>query len=383
MKTNILKTTIAALACSVTLSADSVMLSKDKLGDFLISPLYIAKNNVCSTIKVMNTNETSSFLAKVAIREQISSHEVDFPIFLSPGDVWDGTICEHNGRVLLTSNDDSNHPRVMNILHTGKDLNEQSRLAGYKNVDFSKGYVEIYPIAQYYEGSSAKVQKSVLVKRWDALAAGSNKDPKLSKNGADSNSLSGALSFIDKNGLTTSTLPMTAFKGAHDRTVTGSAIAYSNDTNPDKLLGKNKKVQILKLLKTNKTSFLYDNSGECQWINFTFPFSYVSEQKRSYEITIRDMEENKHVETVIFSPRPVNIRSMKNEVVSISVEELIKSTNNPAKFTKGMIQIKDITNLNSTQLGKGKVASFIPVYTRTANTQNGDILIDSSYVPSK
>lgn len=370
---------------ATSMFADSASISKDGLGDFLLAPVYLAKDDICSKVRVYNTNETSSFLAKVAIREGISSQEVDLPIFLSPGDVWYGNICKRGDDVYLTSIDDSNHPLVKGVLESGKNLSEHSRMAGHENIDFSQGYIEIYPIAQFYEGSSAKVDKKVLVKRWDALINGeSNVKKKASQ--VDGYSLSGVVSYFNSNGIGSSSIPMKAFKGAHDRVVTGTPIAYSSDTSPDILLGKEKKNKILSLLQTEKTSTVYDNFGKNQFLYFTFPFSYAENQTRTFKATIRDMSENKSTKkTVIFSPTPVKKQyGMKNEVARISLHQLIKKTGNEDKFEAGMIQIKEITNEDNVQLGMDRPASFVATYFRFLdNSSRETIVTNSRYVPSK
>jgi hypothetical protein len=389
-----IKKIVSAVAISSALStalfADIANISRDGMGDFLIAPVYIAKGDVCSNIKVFNTNETSSILAKVAFRERISSQEVDFPIFLSPGDVWEGKVCQSSNGVILTSDDDSNHPAVKSVLVNGKNLTAQSRSAGHTNIDFTKGYVEIYPVAEFNEGSNAKVNKQVLVERWNALIKGDTSNPKLRQNGVDGYSLSGVVSF-ETDGTETASIPMLAFKGADDKQVTGSAIAYSNDTSPELLLGTDKEHQILKALQKRTTSFYYDNAGKNQYINLTFPFGYVDNQVRTYKITVRDMSEDKDriEKVVIFSPRIAEKdHTIKNEVASISIEDIIAHTSNPAMFEKGMIQIKDITNDTDVQLGEGKIASFIAVKITkgTALTNNGEKVTDVAnaiYVPSK
>lgn len=389
-----IKKIVSSLAISSVLAtglfADKPTISKDGMGDFLIAPVYIAKDNVCSDIKIFNTNETSSILAKVAFRERISSQEVDFPIFLSPGDVWEGKVCQSSNGVILTSSDDSNHPAVREVLANGKNLTLQSKRAGHTNVDFTTGYVEVYPIAEYKEKCNRKVDKSILVKRWDALISGDTSDPKLRKNGVDGYSLSGVVSF-EVDGSETASIPMLAFKGANDKVVTGSAIAYSNDTSPELLLGPDKKHQILHLLQKRTTSFYYDNYGKDQYIYLTFPFGYVEDQIRTYKITVRDMSENKDKveKVVIFSPAiPTKARTIVNEVGIISVADIIAHTHNPTKFQKGMIQIKDITNNVDAQLGEGKIASFIAVKIRKgkAITHNGNKVTDVAdaiYLPSK
>jgi hypothetical protein len=374
---------LALLTSSVF--ADTVVKSTDGLGDFLVAPFYMAKDNICSKVTVYNTNTKESILAKVAFREQIASNEVDLPIFLSPGDVWSGVVCNKNGHVILKSNDDSNHPFIKDILAKGKDLTLQSYKAGNRNVDFSKGYIEVYPIAEFNEGSNKKVDKSILVKRWDSLIKG-ELPAKLVKSGVDGYSLAGNVAY-EANGKTTSILPMKAFKGASDKTLTGSVIAYGNDTSPSVLLGNSKKYQILKLLQHKTTAFTYTNGGKNQYIVLTFPFGYSKEQIRKIEFTVRDMSENKaeKSETVIFSPAPVKQSNfIKNEVAIISVADLIKKTHNPSKFKEGQIQIKNIININDVQLGSGKNASFYSTFiTLDKNNKNDIELLNAHYTPVK
>ena len=375
---------LAFLASAATSAiADSAVEAKDGLGDFLIAPFYMAKNDICTKIVVQNTNTTHSILAKVAIRERIASNEVDLPIFLSPGDVWSGELCQgKNGNVYLYSSDDSNHPKIANTLTNGKDITKQSIDAGHINVDFTSGYIEIYPIAEFNEGSDKKVDKSVLVRRWDSLILG--KVPsRIKRNGVDGYSLSGEVEF-KSNGVVTTILPMKAYKGTHDKILTGSAIAYGNDTGPDILLGTTKKIQLLKLMQHNATMFHYSNYGKNQYVVFTYPFGYAQNQTRKYKVIVRDMCENKtEKETVIFSPTPkVTANFMRDEVVMLSVEDIISKTKNPQMFEEGQIQIFDITNVSEVQLGAGKKASFIPTLV-TFGESNTEYVNSSLYLPVK
>jgi hypothetical protein len=392
---------ILALTFVTTINADKVVLSNDGLGDFLIAPLYIAKGDICSEVKVFNTNETSSILAKIVFREHISSHEVDFPIFLSPGDVWTGTACQtKDGTVCLTSLDDSNHPSAMQTLKYGQSLAGHSRGAVYRhadmakgyveiegksytikevqkeNIDFTKGYIEVFPIAQFYEGNTQKVNKNVLVERWDALERGDLALKNLSKSGVDSKSLSGLVSFQTSN-QETSSIPMTAFKGAHDKQLTGAAISYNSDAEAEVLLGKNKKIEILKLLQKGNISFIYDNCGINQYLHILFPFSHKEKQTRRFKLIVRDFNENKY--TMIFSPLP----NLSNELAVFSVEELVNLTRDNIKFKNGMIQIKEITNNDIVQLGKNKTASIISTLSRISSIGNKSMVINTVYVPVK
>jgi len=375
----------ALLAATVPAMADKAVISKDGLGDFLIAPFYMAKGNICTKVTVYNTNTTHSILAKVAIREQLASNEVDLPIFLSPGDVWSGTLCQRgDGDVYLTSTDDSNHPAVKDVLAQGKDLTAQSKSAGNMDVDFTAGYIEVYPIAEFNEGSDKKVEKSVLVKRWDNLIKGVYPKNTL-KTGVDGYSLAGNVAFETDNKYT-AILPMKAFKGAHDKTLTGSVIAYGNDTSPEVLLGNQKKYQILKLIQHKTTAFTYTNYGKDQYIVFTFPFGYNKDQVRKFRVTVRDMEENKDkAESVVFSPAPRKTSNfMKNEVAIISVYDLISKTKNPAMYRNGQIQIEDITNVNDVQLGAGKNASFFAtLITVDKNNKKEAEVLNAYYTPVK
>jgi hypothetical protein len=379
---------VAGVSLAATMAmADNVTLSKDGLGDFLIAPVYLAKGDVCTRVNVFNTNTTHSILAKVAFREQLSSNEVDFPIFLSPGDVWSGTVCQENGDVVLTSTDDSNHPKIKKLLENGKDITAQSIKAGNNNVDFKTGYIEIYPVAEFAEGNTNKVDKDILVDRWNMLIKGETPS-NLVKSGVDGYSLSGNVMFETK-GNYYATLPMTAFKGTHDKTLTGSAIAYGNDTGPDILLGTNKKYQILKQIQHNEADFTYVNGGKDQYVVFTYPFGYAKEQIRKYKVTVRDMEENKDQqkeEVVIFSPTPKiqpKAQYMKNEVAVLSVENIIAQTQNPSMYKEGQIQITDITNITDVQLGAGKKASFLATYVTIKNGKDGNEVANASYIPTK
>lgn len=110
---------------------------------------------------------------------------------------------------------------------------------------------------------------------------------------------------------------------------------------------------------------MYENFGHEQYVYFTFPFGYTSGQERSFKFTVRDMSENKDIQTVIFSPNPVQKYSIKNELFVMPVNELINKTQNSSMYEKGMIQIKEIRNISDHQLGIGQNASFLPSFVTT------------------
>lgn len=155
----------AALALAGSAFAVTVSVEQDGTGNLLIAPAYYAIQNWQTQLKVVNTNTTAAVVAKVVIREANASREIlDFPIYLSPGDVWVATLKQENGNVKIVSSDDSNM--------FGLDLNSSGSLVGPKiagSLDktvtvqtgdiVTRGYVEIVGMAEYNES---------VLKTWDA-----------------------------------------------------------------------------------------------------------------------------------------------------------------------------------------------------------------------
>ena len=339
-------------------SVDKVSIAKDNIGDFLVAPAYIAEGKVCSETTLMNVYDDKSILVKIAIREQIQSDEVDLPVFLSPNDVWDAKICDVNGKPTLFSCDDSNHPDIANELcTTGINLNAHSESAG-NGGDFHKGYIEYYPIAQYNEGKTGKVEKKTLVSRWDELIKGNVNNPKLNKDchGVHGYGLTGFIKIQE------SEMQLVAFKGTSDKIQSGKVIDYSNDTSPETLLGVGKTKEILNLLSKRKVFVPYNNFGKEQYVYLSFIFDRTSNQSRKFEVEVRDMEENtSKIKRLIISPAPRKLtNSVSNELGIISLKKIIDETRTPENFEKGMITIKEVRNEHSGQLGSNKNASFLP-----------------------
>lgn len=108
---------VAAAACALAMvgTASAVEVSRNGTGDFLIAPAYFIGGGLQTDLKVINTSQTQSVVAKVVFRHPVSSAEtLDFLIYLSPADVWTGTVscaaADANGnctRSVVTSADDS------------------------------------------------------------------------------------------------------------------------------------------------------------------------------------------------------------------------------------------------------------------------------------
>ena len=110
------KRVVAAVAAALMAgSASAVDVSREGTGDFLFAPAYFIGGGMTTDLKVINTSLTQSAVAKVVFRHPVTSAEtLDFLIYLSPSDVWNGTVscaaADANGnctRSVITSADDS------------------------------------------------------------------------------------------------------------------------------------------------------------------------------------------------------------------------------------------------------------------------------------
>jgi hypothetical protein len=131
----IIVSSVAAAAVASSVFAGTVTLSDNGKGDYLNYPAYYATTDGWSTnIRVVNTNTTHAVIAKVVIREYATSKELlDFPIYLSPADVWTGDLVNDGSSVKIVSSDDSSPEVPMS-----QALFNNNTLAGT-----AYGYVEV------------------------------------------------------------------------------------------------------------------------------------------------------------------------------------------------------------------------------------------------
>lgn len=99
------------VAMTMALPAFGMNINPAGQGDALVYPLYVALDGGWATkITVINTSESFNTVAKLVVRSWKNSEELlDFLIFLSPADVWTGTLQYDPalGAVVMTSTDDS------------------------------------------------------------------------------------------------------------------------------------------------------------------------------------------------------------------------------------------------------------------------------------
>ncbi|WP_448384527.1 hypothetical protein [Desulfosoma sp.] len=91
--------------------AVAMNINVNNTGDALIYPLYVALDGGWSTkLTVINTSQQHSTVAKLVVRSWKNSQELlDFLLYLSPADVWTGTLKYDPalGKVVMESTDDS------------------------------------------------------------------------------------------------------------------------------------------------------------------------------------------------------------------------------------------------------------------------------------
>ncbi len=105
LMTVLLFTSASAWASSYN---NHVSVAPNGKGDAIIYPVYMAIDGFQTKLQVINTYANASAIAKVVVRSPQHSREVlDFYIFLTPTDVWEGYLMWDGDRVIMFSDDDS------------------------------------------------------------------------------------------------------------------------------------------------------------------------------------------------------------------------------------------------------------------------------------
>lgn len=357
-----LLSSVAALAVlsSAAVAAPEVAgaapsMASDGTGDFLIAPAFFAQGTFETHLKVINTNTTNSIIVRAVVRDSANSREVDFPIILSPGDVWVGkvyaTTVDGVEKTFLQSTDDSNY-----LAHAGNGNGIDLAATNTNAVNgFKSGYVEFYPIAQYNEGVEGKVDKSVLITRFKALANSTD----VGALDVDSDSLMGTVTVVNNSSAVKAamTLPMTAIENASNGVVRGGVMAASQDTIPTNFLANgasagNELDAFYVLLQKDEVVVPFDNSGDVTNVLLTFWGDYSACQTRSYTIDIRDNEEN-----MPESPSPIPTFSVTGELASVGVKSLLDRYQ--TSYTSGWIRLQNLTNVNSATCTGGQLSNQV------------------------
>jgi len=147
---------VAGLAALTAGTAGAVNLSPDGTGQVLLYPYYTVRNNFVTSVSVVNTSQVQTKAVKVRIIEGKNSAEVlDFNVYLSPRDMWSGSISQTTDGARITTTDSSCAiPTVpaagqpfTNLYYMGAAVtpnNEQRYDGGGTSLDRTReGYIEM------------------------------------------------------------------------------------------------------------------------------------------------------------------------------------------------------------------------------------------------
>jgi hypothetical protein len=176
--------------------AKHVKVAPNGKGDMMIFPFYYTANGGWQTkLTVINTSDTYSVVAKLIVRSHYYSQELlDFLLYLSPNDVWTGTLTNDGTNTYMESTDDSalapngqfastTNPMKQIITQATCVSSRQTTVYATDSRDY--GYVEVIEawygnVADAYytpalatgERSAPPVSKTYLRRLYDAYAAG-------------------------------------------------------------------------------------------------------------------------------------------------------------------------------------------------------------------
>lgn len=160
---------VAALAITSASAFGAVTLESDGTGDYLLLPAtYANESGWVTNLKVVNTNTTRAVVARVVIRNGHDSSELfDFPLYLTPGDAWLGTLKigtgDNAGRIVVATSDDSSMlwdgengdiihadvtPIELTVQNDDPKLDVENQTTGIKDGRRST-YVEVFGLAAY------------------------------------------------------------------------------------------------------------------------------------------------------------------------------------------------------------------------------------------
>lgn len=330
----VIVSTVAAAAIATGAYADSTVSpiagATDQTGDYLFFPSYFANSDGWETnVRVVNTNTTACVIAKVVIRDAALSDEVlDFAIFLTPGDVWEGTLHASGSDIVMTSSDDS----IILGGKTGKEETKNLQLQNAANRVITSGYIEVAGVAKTsYIGNLADgttavnykvapVDKHSLYASFNKTATGLANYAVVTWTEAGADDLTGEaiISANNTNGQLAMSYVPTALEGATGgfvgtpTNVIGANTALTNITDiaPDTWIQEVENVlnkdgsyvinyganenQFLSTFLTKKYRY---NEGTARTIGEIFDYNAVTAGKTAnyymtYGATPRDMEEN-------------------------------------------------------------------------------------------
>ena len=250
---------------------DHVKVAPGNKGDVLIFPFYAAIDGGWETkFTVINTDKVYSTVAKVVVRSPIYSEELlDFFIYLSPTDVWTGTLkFDAQLGAMLESDDDS---IVSRLDGAGKPVWGDEEVARRALVvpsgafDFNEmGYAYVINVASFLEGSPPVDKNDIYYAYQDVLDDGTL------GNNLPQNVLSGWMDFQVAGFGLTSALNAVTLRDYQNREV--AVIAEETFIGAD---AQNTLMEVEAALSKNDIAIPYLNTGDDVSLHFlTFPTKY-------------------------------------------------------------------------------------------------------------
>jgi hypothetical protein len=173
---------VAGLATvGASMNAGAVNLSSDGTGQVLLYPYYTTRNGFVTSFTVVNTNTFHTKVAKVRFLEGKNSAEVlDFNLWLSPRDVWTGSIVDTgSGGAVYSADNSCTAPALgktaaaaqpfVNYYYTGQVAGTFYDNAGSGLDRTREGYIEVIEMAVV--ANAADVPSSPSTATGIALAA--------------------------------------------------------------------------------------------------------------------------------------------------------------------------------------------------------------------
>ncbi|MET0067261.1 MAG: hypothetical protein ABW076_13020 [Candidatus Thiodiazotropha sp.] len=147
------KIAAAMLMATATAGVNAAYVNTDGTGQVALLPYYNVNNNIITNINITNTTNLYKAV-KVRFREsRISADVLDFNIYMSPFDVWNGTIRMNNatGVANIITEDESCTFPDKSLLQAGVDF--RNIYTATTNEDLTEGYVEIIEMGVIADGT--------------------------------------------------------------------------------------------------------------------------------------------------------------------------------------------------------------------------------------
>ncbi|MCU7835184.1 MAG: hypothetical protein KZQ83_07990 [gamma proteobacterium symbiont of Taylorina sp.] len=98
----------AAISTGMAVQVHAIQMQENDIGQVLMAPTYMTSGDLRTDVTIVNTRTDAAVKAKIVFRNGIDSAEVlDFVLYLTPGDVWRGSVTGEANAAFMDSTDDS------------------------------------------------------------------------------------------------------------------------------------------------------------------------------------------------------------------------------------------------------------------------------------